>query len=557
MENIMKKRYLIFSALILSVLMSCMDLNENPKSILSPGAYFNTPQEIEGVVAAMYRQLAKDGSWGFTSGFFPYFGSDDLAVHPASNKGDQRDFDKLSGTGTAGSNGGIGAMWNATWSGIYQANAIISNIGKVNFTSSPASIGTKEQVLGQAYFVRGMAYFYMVKTFGPVPIIDGVADADARPARSSIEEVYAFALKDLTNAEQSLPDSWGTQTEKATKWAAKAMLARVYMNMAGWPLKQTDKYALAATKAGEVIQSGKFTLVPKYADVFRTNFNSECVFGLGYNVAGGLPRRSTGQFCMPDDETSEAGQAGWHDYCTEINFFKRAPKCDRTDATFYTKIKKRGTRNADGSYNFIIKNWDDPTTTTQHPYFKKFRTGVGAEGLIDGVPGVIGDGCTETDTRIIQMNPSTAKSLDLIRYPGVLLDFAEATAMSSAPNAAAYKAVKDVRDRAGLPELTAGLGQTAFRDSVVFERAYEFAGEFGSRWFDIQRLQLLPQVIKDRLRGTYPADIATGWENQINPKVADGNGNIVDQAFLQTRYYAPIPDSEMSRNKQWKQNDGY
>ena len=563
----MKKRYLIFTALILAVFTSCMDLTEDPKAILTPGSYFNTPQEIEGVVAAMYRQLAKDGSWGFTSGFFPYFGSDDLSTHPASNKGDQRDFDKLSGTGTAGSNGGIGAMWNATWSGIYQANAIIDNIDKVDFSSTTSSIGTKEQVVGQAYFVRGMAYFYMVKTFGPVPIIDGVADADDRPARSSIEDVYAFLLEDLKKAEQYLPDTWGVQKAKATKWAAKAMLSRVYINMAGWPLNQTANYALAASKANEVMTSGKFTLVPKYADVFRTNFNSECVFGLGYNVSGSLPRRSTGQFCIPDDEVSQNGQTGWHDYCTEINFFKRAPKCDRTDATFYTKIKKRGTRNADGTYNFTVLNWDDPATTTQHPYFKKFRTGVGAEGLVNGVPGVIGDGCTETEGNgklgegtgayILQMNPSTGKSLDLIRYPGVLLDFAEATAMSGAPNAAAYKAVNDVRKRAGLPDLTSGLGQTAFRDSVVFERAYEFAGEFGVRWFDIQRLQLLPKVIKDRLRGNYPADKATGWENQINTKVADGNGNILDAAFLQTRYLAPIPDSEMSRNPQWEQNAGY
>jgi starch-binding outer membrane protein, SusD/RagB family len=554
----MVKRCLLFVALITSVLLSgCMDLTENPKAILSPEAFFNTPQEVEGVVAAMYRQLAKDGSWGFTSGFYPYFGSDDLATRPTSGSADPRDFDRLNGSSGSGWSGGIGATWNATWSGIYQANAIIAYIDKVNFSSTTAAIGTKEQVVGQAYFIRGMAYFYMVKTFGAIPIIDGVADADDRPDRASIEEVYSFLIKDLERAEASLPDTWGAQKEKITKWAAKAMLARVYMNMAGWPLNQTAKYALAATKASEVMQSAKFTLVPKYVDVFRTNFNSECVFGLGYNVAGGLPRRSTGQFCIPDDETSEQGQAGWNDYCTEINFFKNAPKCDRTDATFYTKIKKRGTKNADGTYNFTILNWNDPFTYAQHPYFKKFRTGVGAEGLVNGVPGVIGDGCTETDTRIVQMSPSTAKSLDIIRYPGVLLDFAEATAMSGAPNAAAYQAVNDVRTRAGLPNLTTGLGQTAFRDSVVFERAYEFAGEFGIRWFDIQRLQLLPKVIKDRLRGNYPKDKATGWENQINPKVADGNGNIVDAAFLQTRYYAPIPDAEMQRNPNWTQNPGY
>jgi hypothetical protein len=542
MENIMKKRYLIFSALILSVLVSCMDLTENPKASLTPGSYFNTPTEVNGVIAAMYRQLAKDGSWGFTSGFFPYFGGDDLACHPASNKADQRSFDELNGDSGNGTNGGIGPMWNATWSGIYQANAIIANIGKVAYPTEDA----RKADVGQAYFIRALAYFYATKTFGDVPIVIAIADADARPARSPILDVYTkVILPDLALAETYLPASWPGEPAKATKWAAKALLANVYMNMAGWPLNQADKYALAASKANEVIQGGKFTLVPNYGDVFKTNFNSEAVFSLAYNTAGGLPRRSTGQFCIPDDETSEQGQAGWDDYCTEINFLKHAPACQRTDETFLTKIKKRGTQNADGTYNYTIIDWNDPNSETQHPYFKKFRYGVAAPGT------TVGDGCVETPTRLISMSPSTDKTLDLIRYPMVLLNFAEATAMSSAPNADAYSAVNLVRKRAGLPDLTPGLGQIAFRDSVVFERAYECAGEFGVRWFDIQRLQLLPKVIAARLVGSYPADKAKGWENPLNPRV------FTDAAFLQSRYLAPIPIDEMNRNPQWTQNAFY
>lgn len=189
----------------------------------------------------------------------------------------------------------------------------------------------------------------------------------------------------------------------------------------------------------------------------------------------------------------------------------------------------RGTKNADDTYNFTILDWNDPLTWNQHPFFKKFRYGIAAPGT------TLGDGCKETETRLMEMNPNTDKTLDLIRYPMVLLNYAEASAMAGSPTAAGYGAINQVRRRAGLPDLTPGLSQIAFRDSVVFERAYECAGEFGVRWFDIQRLQLLPKVIKDRLRGIFPTDRATGWENKINPKVADGNGNIVDQAFLQTR----------------------
>jgi hypothetical protein len=118
----------------------------------------------------------------------------------------------------------------------------------------------------------------------------------------------------------------------------------------------------------------------------------------------------------------------------------------------------------------------------------------------------------------------------------VLLDYAEASAMANnAPTAASYNAINMVRKRAGLPNLTPGLSAASFRDSVVFERAYEFAGEFGIRWFDVVRLQLLPRINADR----------NAQENPIIP------------ADISTRYLAPIPFNEMLRNPSWKQNSGY
>jgi hypothetical protein len=144
------------------------------------------------------------------------------------------------------------------------------------------------------------------------------------------------------------------------------------------------------------------------------------------------------------------------------------------------------------------------------------------------------------------MNASTNKANDIIRYPMVLLDYAEASAMEAgAPTENSYNAINLVRTRAGLPDLTPGLSATQFRDSVVYERAYEFAGENGIRWFDIVRLQLLPQVIAARstAKDTYGHPI----ENPI---------------FLGTKsvsdcYYAPIPKEEMDLNPTWKQNPGY
>jgi starch-binding outer membrane protein, SusD/RagB family len=193
--------------------------------------------------------------------------------------------------------------------------------------------------------------------------------------------------------------------------------------------------------------------------------------------------------------------------------------------TYYDTLKLLNT----ATKTFNLVPWNSPLTHAGHPYYKKFRHGL--------VTGGIGDGVNETATTILSINPSTNKAMDFVRYPMVLLDYAEASDMAgNSPSAAAYNAVNLVRTRAGLPNLTPGLSQTAFRDSVVQERAWEFAGENGVRWFDVVRLQMLPQIIAAR----------SPLENPINTSNP-----------LPTRYIAPIPIQDMNNDPAWIQNANY
>jgi hypothetical protein len=222
---------------------------------------------------------------------------------------------------------------------------------------------------------------------------------------------------------------------------------------------------------------------------------------------------------VPLDEVALNGSSGWDDYYPEINFYLNRPLCTRSWETFYDTIKLL---QPDKTYNLVP--WNSNLTHAGHPYYKKFRHAVG-------------DGVIETANTIEQINPSTNKVMDFIRYPMVLLDYAEAVDMSSSgPSAAAYTAINLVRARAGEPPLVAGLSQSAFQDSVVTERAYEFAGENGVRWFDIVRLQILPQVIAAR----------SPLENPIN------TSGVISQ-----KYIAPIPESDMLNDPNWVQNAGY
>jgi hypothetical protein len=505
-------RLILLVSVALSVFSGCKKLlQEDPKASLTPGTYYKTQNDLNSAVNAMFIVLARDGSWGFTSKMTSYFGSDDLTTDPGLNKQDQRDFDRLSGGST---NGSLEAEWQGPWACIYQANNVLANYQNVNTTAA-----LKSEAAGEAYFLRGLCYYYLVRTFGPVPLNLTLVDPSKPDPRADVASVYASIVSDLKNAKSML--STQIQPGVPNTYSASSILSDVYQTMAGWPLNQTSNYALAATEANVVIQANVYNLSTPYDKVFTTNNSSESIFSMEYNVAAGLPQRSYGSTCVPLDEVAIDGSSGWDDFYPELTFRANAPKCTRSNLTFYDTIKLRNPDNK----TFTLYLWSDPHTHAQHPYYKKFRAGLN------------GDGVNETATTINSIQPSTNKAYDIMRYPQVLLNYAESSDMSgSGPTGPGYVAINQVRARAGEPPLTPGLSQMAFRDSVVFERAYECAGEFGVRWFDVVRLQLLPSIIATR--------------NPVENPIPAGTN-------IQEKYLAPIPNLDLTLNKGWTQNAGY
>jgi hypothetical protein len=112
-------------------------------------------------------------------------------------------------------------------------------------------------------------------------------------------------------------------------------------------------------------------------------------------------------------------------------------------------------------------------------------------------------------------------TIHLMRYAHVLLIYAEAQARSGSVNQQAYDCINAVRSRAGLSPLS-GMASSDFINAVINERAWEFAGEY-TRWFDITRLQILPQVIANR----------------------DPSENAV---IGTPQYYIPIPSADIQLN---------
>lgn len=463
------KRYIyLFVILVLGISCEPDLLEEHAKGRMSPDVFYSSdqmPQAADYLSSEFADVFSQAGCVGI------HMGADDISTLPGANKEKFREMDLFS---TTGDNDRIRLWWDNLYHTIRSANAIIDNIDK-----STLSQAETNDVLGTAYFYRAMSYSFLTRLFGEIPLVTEFStSADLNIPRSSVTEVYAVITDDLIKAEKLLPrkrpektsEPGGYPGAKPCKGTVKSLMSQVYLTMAGWPLKQTSNYALAAKKAKEVIDSADFygyELQPNIFDLWtwENNYtNTEIIYGCYYNENGKLSMHGPLGGRPEEYQHPTVGWAiGWSDYLGEISFFKRFPSGPRKDATYQTVINIRGIGDVP---------WDDPRTNQQHPYIRKYQ---------EEFPGSSWVG---------------ARTNQVIRYAEILLNYAEAQDMADgAPNAGAYDAINAVRNRAGLPDLTPGLSGMDFRDSVIVERGWEFAGgEAASRWFDLIRTETLEKA---------------------------------------------------------------
>ncbi len=492
------KKY-IFLIVVMIGISSCDNsyLDETPKGSLTPANFYKTNNDLNMATAALSIQL--NGAFNQTGGLAVTYGADDISVQRTGNKFGYSDFDTFNATS---SNDRMTVWWNGFYATIKSSNALIKNYPN----ASEATETQRNNAGGYAHFARALSYFFLTRVWGAVPVpTEAIVYTDLPDSQPA--EVYELIVADLKMAETMLPDHWdGVRVQNGvdvfpTKGSAKALLANVYLTMAGWPLKQTDKYALAADKAKEVID-GKgtwgYNLEPNSANLFdiQYKYNHETVYGCYYNANIPVWSWENGNMSGPNSFAPE-DEGGWSDGYGEIAFYNKFPEGPRKDATYQKVYFLNGNPNTPGDYTQTIR---------KHPYFLKYR---------------FDDSYNKTTHTA--SNWWGSMTVPVIRYAEVLLTYAEAKAMSASPDATAYAAINEVRTRAGLSNLTSGLSQTAFRDAVIAERGWEFAGgEPASRWFDLIRTETVAKVLADR----------DASEEELINIPSDAN---------HTYYWAPIP----------------
>jgi len=385
------------------------------------------------------------------------------------------------------------------WGNLYQTIASINNILN-QFDASSTEEERIREILGEMYFIRAYCYFRLTRTFGQVPIVDDI-DIDYNLEKPSFVEIYSFIEKDLKTAAGLLPLSNNLARQPyitPAKGSAKAVLAEIYLSWAGYPCGDASKYLQAAETARGIIDSAAFyglDLLDDFANIWDQQhfYNSESVFSLyttdaaeadyyeaRSNIYSGWYEEFLEEFFINPEVGIRVNF-----YSSEKKFFNRYPNGYRKDITFYNNIYN-GNPNAaidTGYYHF-----NTVSECTRVAYRKFYLDPVCRDIIMEW---------EYPEPIEIEYNffIGTTRAY-ILRYASTLLTYAEASARAGRLNELSYECVNRIRRRAHQKDLYSpsefdlqpGLTPEAFTDSVVWERAWELAGEPEGRWFDLVRL---------------------------------------------------------------------
>ncbi len=476
----------LFAASVLTTTTSCSDfLDEDPKGQMSEANVFKSQADLDASIHTIYEKLNQTQSW--TNPMYPQWQGDDMTANPSSNKQAVAALDVFS---SDGENKGVKDAWSQHFALIKACNWVIENASKTPTSQEEINIA-----LGNAHFWRAYAYFYMVRIFGPLPMVVTTDPSATNVAPSSVEEIYNLIVEDLKKAEGWLPTSYSQAPRNhdgvdawVTKQATQATLTAVYMAMAGYPLnKGKEYYALAAAKAKEVIDNNGtygFYNDPVWNHVYSMghNYNKETILGIDNNWnSGSWDHDSELTSC---DRFEGLGDGGWGDAWGEIAFWKRYPEGPRKDAVYAPKITFQ-----DGATITKVCNWWDldaegkPVVEAYHPMFAIYSVNCDGDNL-----------AKEKFAPYNYLEPNYTNMTNgrrhrLIRYAEVLLWYAESAARSGGDLAKAKEYLREVRKRAvndvenvtlsdGTKVAIANMTADQLAEACYIEHGWEVAGQW-------------------------------------------------------------------------------
>lgn len=534
----MKKILLSISTiLLLFVGTSCEDfLKEEPTTELSKEAVYSTEENALSVLNGCYSSMASYDAYGYR-----YF----HVLTTTSGVGVSTKANEIAMTSLQieSNDNNVENVYRSQYRTIGIANDILANVPTSNLKDA-----VKKKMIGEASFIRAMSYFNLVRLFGPVSLITKPVESfnDAHFPRTAVADVYDLIIADLEAAAANLVEPGQQAVGRPHKFAAKALLAKVYLTMAG-NTEGSEYWEKAYTAAKEVYDAKCYTLQPSFTSVFdvANKNNKEIIFSIQFHTNQGgssltemtLPSRNS---LIPNATASNVWGKSRPSKDAFDLFVSTYPNDPRIDATFlHTKYYKLDVKKDINVYPSKVKTTGQNPDDIEYPFIKKY------------------------------VDPSyvTSSSCNFIyyRYADLLLVLAEAaneTGRTAEAIGYVNEVLKRARDKSGNGAIEAtetspaawdlALGKEQVRAKIMVERQIELFGE-ADEWYTVRRRGFdFFKTIVDRHNAHAALNVATLPKFVYRYPATDND--------IKRNLLLPFPANEIARNEaisQEEQNFGY
>ncbi|MFC2263698.1 MAG: RagB/SusD family nutrient uptake outer membrane protein [Prevotella conceptionensis] len=457
-------------------------------------------------------------------------------------------------------------VWNRYYSGISKCCTLLENTNHVNLDISRLdpdkqveyanSLKDIRMWRAEARFLRAYFHFELLKRYGPIPIVTSTLSINGNyenTPRSTMKEVVDFIAKECDIAADTLElTPWRNVNDafgRATKGAALALKSRLLLYAAS-PLyvdfgdtneanKPTDValWKSAADAAKAVIDLNQYELASSYADLFKNDFqNKEYIFVRRYAANsdfeksnfpvsfGGKGGTNPSQNLVDDYEMLDGTPFDWNDPAKAAQPFENRDA--RLGATILMNMAPfKGKKVA--TYPEGADATPNPNATKTGYYLRKFLN---------------------EDVNIQTGGSSGGHVVPLFRLAEIYLNYVEALNECDPTNPDIALYLNKVRNRASLPNVSA-LSQEQMRAVIQHERRVELAFEEHRSW-DVRRWKIASSTLGAPLMGVQIERKPLGGYTYMPVKVEQ-------RVFQPKMYWYPIPQSEVLKLKQWKQNNGW
>jgi len=512
----------ILTGLVITLGLGCVKkpLDQNPSGEYTTSNFWRNEDDVIAGVLGIYNILYTEDWIGHD--LYAYDDqSDDISVN-----GDHPDFKYIEQFQIDPTLQLIYITWPFAYEQIGRANNAILYIPRVPVMDS----AIRNRSMGEAYFLRGYAYFILSQIYGEVPLITekNLTSANYNVPKSSIDSIRGQAEADFLKAASLLPETYGDADRgRVSRGAAWGMLCKLYMF--------EDKFSSALQYGSLVVNDPNYALATHYSDNFtlgNQESNTEILFAVWNKnqEISNVPASAISTYFTP-----RAWQ-GWGFHHPTENFAESFETAD--------SARKKATLISVGD---SLPNQTNMTTIGDGDAYQMF---VGMSGASTGrmVPSMSSTGYAIR--KYTAFMPSGDGGIDydlkqpLLRSSDVYLLVAEAKIRTNGAGAGDAE-INAVRQRAGLlPVSGAGM------DQLIHERRVELGGE-NIRWQDLLRWD------KDKLVNL---DTIVGRPKTASPLPPyNGTTVIPGRTFVRPKdYYMPIPQEIIDESKGViKQNVNY